>query len=95
MPRDDRNEVSVFRVDGLTEDEVWEIWENTVNRSSNRTLHGRAEITALAVETQDLQVVPVDKPHRHANIAGWPNEKSKRLQIAQELAVIATLILRQ
>ena len=95
MPRDDRNEVSVFRVDGLTEDEVWEIWENTVNRSSNRTLHGRAEITALAVETQDLQVVPVDKPHRHANIAGWPNEKSKRLQMAQELAVIATLILKQ
>ncbi len=95
MPRDDSKEISVFRIDGLTEDEIWKIWENTVNRSSNRTLHGRAEITALAVETQDLQVVPDKKPHRHANIIGWPAEKSKRLQIAQELAAIATLILRQ
>ncbi len=95
MPRDDSNEISVFRIDGLTEDEIWKIWENSVNRTSNRTLYGRAEITTLEVETQDLQVIPDNESNRHANITGWPTEKSKRLQIAQELAAIATLILKQ
>lgn len=41
-----------------------------------------------------LQVVPDNTPRRHANITGWPTEKSKKMSLAQELAAAASLVLQ-
>jgi hypothetical protein len=34
-------------------------------------------------------VIPQEPPPRHANIIGWPEEKSEQKQIAMELAAEA------
>ena len=87
-------EVSVFRVAGLNETEIWTIGGD-VARSVARNLHGRAEIEAGAVRKNDLDVVSVEPPPRHANIVGWPeNDKSRQKILALELAGVATLTLK-
>lgn len=87
-------EVSVFRVAGLNETEIWTIGGD-VARSVARNLHGRAEIEARAVRQKDLDVVPAEPPPRHANIVGWPdNDKSRQKILALELAGVATLTLK-
>jgi len=94
LPRDDNLRLSVFRIDGLTEGEIWEIGEEVVARPAHRNLHGRGDITASIVQTQGLHIDPDNNPRRHADITWWPEDKPKRLEIAQELAASATLILR-
>lgn len=94
LPRDDNLQLSVFRTEGLTEAEIWKIGEENVARLTHRNLHGRGDITASIVQAQGLHIDPDDSPRRHANIIWWPEDKPKRLEIAQELAASATLILR-
>lgn len=93
MPKDDNLQISVFRIDGLLDSEVWQIGEDVV-KISGRHLHGRADIVVLLVEECGLLVNADDSPPRHANIIGWPEERSKRLELAQELAASATLKIR-
>jgi len=57
-------------------------------------VYGFANIIASAVCEMDLDVDPDNNPPRHADIVGWPQEKSERMLIAQELAAKATLRLR-
>lgn len=81
--------LSVFRIDELTLEEVWEIGQvNVVN------IYGFADIKASAVYEKNLDTDPDNNPPRHADIVGWPQEKSERKLIAQELAAKATLRLR-
>jgi hypothetical protein len=95
MPKDDNLEVSVFRIIGLTDIRIWKIGETIVHESGHPSLKGRADILTLVVQGRNLAVTPDKNPPRHANIVGWPEDKSKRLQVAIELAERATLKLKK
>ena len=91
-PENGQWETSVFRIYGLTDEEVWEIGESVVI-VSGKTLYGRAAIRVEDVEKAGLSVMPDDNPPRHANIIGWPDEKSERKLFAERLVGSAQLIL--
>jgi len=38
-----------------------------------------------------LEVHPDNKPKRHAAIVGWPEEKDRRMDLAQKIAAAAEL----
>ena len=88
--------LSVFRTQGLTEDEIWKLgYEEVVKKlPAPRTLYGRGQIILLAVKEVNLELDPDDTPSRHANIVGWPQEKSKQKLIALQLASEAILKLK-
>jgi hypothetical protein len=88
--------LSVFRIDGLTIDEVWNCGQkNVINTLPQpRNLHGYANIKASSVEDVSLNIDPDNTPPRHACIVGWPEDKSERMLITQELAARAKLTLR-
>ncbi len=87
--------LSVFRIDGLKLDEVWEIGQKEVIDVllQPRTLYGMADIKASQVRAFDLEIEPSNTPPRHADIYGWP-EKAKQKSVAQQLAAEAKLILK-
>lgn len=88
--------LSVFRIDGLSIEQVWE--NGLVNvigaMTQTRTLYGMGKIKASAVRDVHLDIDADDIPPRHACLIGWPEEKYRRMSIAQELAASARLILR-
>jgi hypothetical protein len=88
--------LSVFRIIGLTEENIWEIGEEEVvqKQPTPKTLYGRAEIIAAIVQNVGLTIDPDNDPPRHANILGWPEEKSEKKLIALELSESAKLKLR-
>jgi len=85
--------LSVFRIDNLSEPDIWKIGiEKVINKMNKPTnLHGRADIQALNIFDSNLQIEPDNIPPRHANIIGWPELKEERKSIAQELAAKASL----
>lgn len=86
---------SVFRIEGLTEVEVWELGHAEVATPSARSLHGRADVTVQQVVDSQLQVDPEPSSHvRHANIVGWPHEKPEQIRLAQLLAACARAVPR-
>lgn len=60
----------------------------------NKTLYGRGDITISLVHQVGLDVVADNDPPRHADITGWPEDKSKRKILAMQLAAEASLRLR-
>ncbi len=88
--------LSVFRIDGLSIEEVWEIGHvNVVNAMSPPgKLYGMGSVKAFAVRDVQLGVDPDNTPPRHACIVGWPEDKFKQMSIAQELAASAILVSR-
>lgn len=92
MPPSDLR-LSVFRIDNLSEPEIWKIGFKQVISKMNqpRNLHGRADIQALNILKNNLQIDPDNTPPRHASIIGWPELKEEQKSIAQELAAKASL----
>ena len=92
MPDPRTNEVSVYRITGLTPEKVWRLG----NRRITRPFHGIGEITMRHIVKHKLDVVPTKIPPRHANIVGWPpeSEKARQKSLAQQLAAASTLQLR-
>ncbi len=88
--------LSVFRIDNLSEPEIWKIGLKKVIGKMNqiRNLQGRADFQALNILEINLQINPDNTPPRHANIIGWPELKEERKSIAQELAAKASLRLQ-
>lgn len=66
-----RNELSVFRIEGLDQNNVREIGEDVATRRG-KTLIGRGEVTAGNIQSIGLRVEPKEPPPRHADILGWP-----------------------
>ncbi|MFT4641270.1 MAG: hypothetical protein ACI8T1_004607 [Verrucomicrobiales bacterium] len=84
-------ELSVSRTDSLDEDQKWSLGK-PVAEARQKTLYGRADITATGIRNQKLDVVPAEPPVRHANIIGWPDStKAAQKAIALELAASAKL----
>jgi hypothetical protein len=87
------SDLSVTRHNGFSEKQLWNIGRK-VSIERKRTLYGRADVSATTVRQQSLKVEP--KPLKgnpnHANILGWPTEKSAQKIIAQELAAASVFI---
>lgn len=90
LPHGNPPETSVFRVDGLGDEAVWQIG-SSIAAKRERKLKARADFEARAIAATPLRLHPDDNPPRHANIVGWPIEKSDRLQLALEIAQKSTL----
>lgn len=58
----------------------------------NCTLYGRADIMANHVKQNNLTVEPSEPPLNHANIKGYPVEKSAQKLVAMELAAKAVFV---
>lgn len=83
-------ETSVFRISELLNTEIWDIGiKEVVKEEQGKSLIGRADVLTSIVTGNGLEVIPQEPPPRHANIAGWPDEKSEQKQIAMELAAEA------
>lgn len=86
-------ETSVFLISGLSENEIWELRDSEATKT-RPSLKGRADILALNVFQKKLGVDFDNDPPGHANIINWPDDKSKQMSIAQELAADANLHLK-
>ena len=86
--------LSVLRSTDQTEEKIWEWGNDHAAIPMGKTLYGRADCTGMLFTTLGLKVEPDDSPPRHANVVGWPEEKSKRKNLADKLAREATLVLR-
>ena len=82
---------SVFRIDELSENEIWEMGTRFVAEPSERRIHARADITVSNIINLNLSIRPDEPPIRHALITGWSSEKHIRMAKAQELAAQASL----
>jgi hypothetical protein len=89
MPNPKNGETSVYRISGISGREVWEIGDREVGLRRDKPILGRADIGASFVITKGLNVVPSEPPIRHANIIGWPEQKSEQRLVAIELAAEA------
>lgn len=84
---------SVFQTKGLDEPATWMIGEEVAAKRS-QTLHARGDIVAADVSKARVTVAPSEPPPRHANIEGWPAEKSAQKLIAIDLADAAKLVVK-
>lgn len=85
---------SVFRVDALSEAEIWEVAERYVVRETRSSLKARGSIQAQNALDQKLRVEAELTPHyRHANITGWDADRSEQRLQAIELAKRARLFM--
>lgn len=85
---------SVFCTSSLSEDKIWNIADTKVVPLRRQPIKARADILANHVFAENLQILLDNSPPRHANIIGWPDEKSKKISIALELAKKADLFLK-
>ena len=88
MPAPD-NKTSVFQINSLKENKVWNIGQEVASQRK-KTLLGRADILAKQVFDKKLGIESAKPPPHHANII-WPLEKSEQKMIAMELAALAKL----
>lgn len=80
-------EVSVYRISGISEHEIWDIGKKYVAEKRNKKLRARADLPVRKISNERLGVISEPNPHPlHANIINWPEDKSKRLLIAIKLA---------
>lgn len=86
-------DLSVTRHKNLSEKGLWRIGQN-IAAARPATLYGRADIRAAKVREQSLDVEPKPVPDNlnHANVVGWPADKSAQKIIAQELAAKAKFV---
>ena len=68
----DGTDISVYRISGLSEREVWAIGRKYVQRGK-RLIKARADFLAKIVYENNLHVLPTTTPHkRHANVTPLP-----------------------
>lgn len=80
-------DLSVTRHLELNEEQLKNIGLSIASQQS-KILHGRADILTSVVTKLSLTVVPAPTHDNsnHANITGWPIEKSEQKSIAQQIA---------
>ena len=87
----DGTDISVYRISGLSDTEVWAIGRKYVEREG-RTIKARADLFAAAAYENNLKVIPDITPHKlHANITPLPPDMRVRERIARRLALASKL----
>ena len=90
-PPSNSEDLSVYRISGLSESEVWAIGKEYVQ--GERTLRARADLSAEVVYENNLEVISDPDIHElHANITPFPADKRSRDHIARNLALASKLI---
>lgn len=100
-------QLSVFRIQFLTDDKVWELGDEFVGPRGDSAIKARADIQVRVFRSQKLTVEASEPPPRHADVLGWaepspPFEGMSNTQIAKitwqevttELARKAKLVVR-
>ena len=91
-------EISVCRIDNLSETDIWDIAINRVGAKRNPPKNplARADLTVESIiKNEGLKVVSDPTPFpQHANIVGWPLSKDEQKMLALELAKSASLRLK-
>lgn len=91
-PRKNPQELSVYRISTLTEDEVWEIGKEYVQGENE--IKARADFLAEVVYENNLQVIADTQVHElHANISPLPMDREDRDEILRELALTSELVI--
>lgn len=85
------NTTSVFVIDGLPDQAIWNISTLHIAPLRGRDAAVRADIPSAAIEQIDLALDVDDTPPGHAAIVGWPPEKDRVKMLAQQLAADAVL----
>lgn len=83
--------LSVFCTGGLSGDQIWALGAGLRIPAH---IYGRAELTIAAVSDIGLKIDLDNNPPRHANIIGWPTQKSAQKLCALKLAEESSLALR-
>ena len=85
--------LSVTRHLNISKTDIWNIGEQTVGKPP-RELRGRADIEAIDVRKQNLDVEsqPVDRNPNHANIVDWTDSKDAQKIRALAIAEKATFV---
>ena len=93
------NELSVYRISSLTENQVWEI--GRIHVEGKIRIKARADFSAsIFYENQffsqkNIKVIPAPHPHElHANITPIPTNIEDRDEIFRELALLCELVVR-
>ena len=83
---------SVYRINGLRDDEIWQIGRDYVAAPRGGSLIARADVAVSVVNGAGLRVDPQPAPHpRHADIVDWPEGRDDKVQRAQDIAKAASL----
>lgn len=91
MPPKDRQDLSVFRILGLTENDIWSLADKNIPFK----VIARANLKVNDIENINFLKVKEDEPpERHANIINFPIEREDIIEIAKELAICSNLVLR-
>ena len=89
-PRD--LELSVYRTNRLDGGEIWEIGKRFVAEPQGKTVLARGDLQAATIVEVGLGAAADTQPHKlHANIVGWPAEKSEQKMLAIEFANAASI----
>jgi len=87
---------SVYQINNLSLSDILKLAvNNEVTTQSGKPPYGWAAISVYEIEK--IKKLKVDKdnvPERHANIIGWPEEKSEQKLLALELVESSKLILQ-
>lgn len=90
-PSSEDGSISVFRIQDLDDNEIWQLGRQKVNIPGNQALRARADITVSSIRAANLRVRAEEPPPRHALVFGWPENKDAIMAKAQVLAAQATL----
>jgi len=83
--------LSVFDIMHLSELHIWAIGKKYVCEPQGKTLYGRGQFPVSTAVGVGLKVEVDNTPPRHANLYGWPQEKSEQKIVALQLAKQAEL----
>ena len=93
-PHKDRNDLSVYRITGCSEPEIWELANNFVKPKDKTTL-ARADTQAESYYKAGLRIVSLKTPHiRHANVENWPLDRDDRNEIRRQLSEASRLYVK-
>ncbi len=84
--------ISVFEIDGLAEPAIWALGKAEVAIPRDKPLYARADLESGAVTRAELRLVQTPPP-RHANLLGWPSDRSDQQLVAMRLSQEAQLVL--
>lgn len=91
-PRKSPQELSVYRISTLTENEIWEIGKEYVQGENE--IKARADFLAKVVYENNLIVIADTQVHGlHANISPLPMDREDRDEILRELALASELVI--
>lgn len=80
-------ELSVFRTEGLSYDEIKILGKNHISNN----IYGTGDLNPKQYEECGLNVDYDNNPERHTTILNWPEERDKQMLITIELANMASL----